>query len=187
MAAREQLAADQHEILTVAALEKPLSISVDDGCIRGSYSAPWGPFDGYHWQCRLATSWVVGSVLEDPALLIEAYRAHVSAIGCEPDTAAFDQVTSYWQMYGVTGQTDTGEPYTVDSLPPANAWCPDGVQLALTFGSSAAFELPDLIGVAEYEGEQIEVRAHDLAAVQGSESTLVVTLSMWDVYHEVPR
>lgn len=187
VAAREQIAKDQSKILTAAALQEPLSISVDDGCIRGQHSAPWGPFDGYYWQCRYATSWVVSSELVDPALLIEAYRTHLSTVDCEPDVAAFDQVESYWQMYGTTGRLDTGETYTVDSLPPATAQCPDGARIAVTFGSSAAYEPPELIGIAEYEGEQVDVRPHDLDAIRGSGSPLVVTLSMWGIYHEVSR
>jgi hypothetical protein len=187
VAAREGLAQRQDSILTSVAMGTPLSVSVNDACDRGSYSAPWGPFDDYDWQCGRWTSWVVGSDIVDPGALIAAYRAHLSEAGCEPDVSTFDQVTGYWATYGVAGHLDSGEPYTVDSLPDASAQCPDGTQIGITFGSSAAFDASEDATFSVDEGEVVEARPHDQNAVRTSGGELIVVLGTNSVYHVVPR
>src|SRR5688572_14873286 len=81
VAAREKVAAEHEELLGMAALGGPLSVSIQDYCKSGTYSAVWGPHDPYYWSCGRATSWVVGTDTTDPAELIAAYRAHLTAIG----------------------------------------------------------------------------------------------------------
>lgn len=185
VAARGEAAEMQSALLEKAAMSPLLSVSVDDSCQSGSYSAPWGPFDLYYWKCEYWTSVVVGSDIADAGELIATYRAHLGSIGCEPDPAEFDQVEGYWAMYGVRGHLDDGEPYTVDDLPSAAAQCPDGRQVFIGFRSSAAFDAEE--GANLWADEVIESRPHDQEAVRASGSPNVVVLSMRTTYHVVER
>lgn len=185
VAAREEAAETQGEILEKVAMSAPISVSVDDSCRRGSYSVPWGPFDDYYWTCEYRTTVVVGSDVTDAGELIAAYRTHLGSIGCEPDVAEFDQVEGYWAMYGVRGHLDDGEPYTVDDLPSADAQCADGERVFIGFRSSAGFDVE--VGANLWADEVIESRPHDQDAVRASGSPNVVVLSMRTTYHVVPR
>ncbi|MFK4834324.1 hypothetical protein ACI3KY_01190 [Microbacterium sp. ZW T2_14] len=129
VAAREEVAAEQEGLLATAALGEPLSVGVQDYCKRGTYSAVWGPHDSYYWSCGRVTSWIVGTDTEDPAELIAAYRAHLTAIGCDPDEADFDMAAQYWAMYGIPGENANG------ARTPSTT-CPASVHSARTvFGS----------------------------------------------------
>lgn len=185
VAAREEVAASQEALLAKAAMGEPISVSVDDSCRRGTYSSPWGPFDDYHWQCGYRTSVIVGSDLPDAGALIAAYRAHLGSIGCEPAVGDFDLIEGYWEMYGVRGHLDSGEPYTVDDLPDAAAQCSDGRRVFIGFRSSAGFDAADYENL--YADEVIENRLPDQAAVRASGRPLVVVLTMDTTYHVVSR
>jgi hypothetical protein len=186
VAAREALAADQESALDAAALGEPVSKSIDDVCEHGSYSVPWGPFDSYDWQCERWTSWVVTTEITDAGVLIEAYRTHLLEAGCTPDEAEWDMLASYWNQYGIPGENDHGDPYTVDNLPGASALCPSHGNVFLRFSTPGGLE-PALHSYAEPQDEAIEFLAHDGGAIAASGSALVIELSTRDWYHDVPR
>lgn len=187
VAAREEAAAAQGELLANAAMGEVISEAVLDYCRSGSYSEPWGPRDPYYWSCGHVTSWVVGTDSEDPGELIAAYRAHLASIGCEPSEADFDMTAQYWEMYGVSGQNANGERYTVDNLPSASARCPDGAGIGIGFRSAEEFDASTLVTYYAGDGEQIADQPHDQAAVRASGRALVVTLWTSTTYHDVPR
>lgn len=186
VAAREALAQAQESVLTATALGEPVSKSIDDVCEHGSYSAPWGPFDSYAWQCERWTSWVVSTDLADAGVLIDAYRTHLVEAGCAPDEAEWDMLTSYWTQYGIPGQNVHGDTYTVDNLPGASAICAPYGSVYLRISTPVGVE-PPLRSYAEPQDQAIEFIAHDGEAIAASGSSLVVELSTGAWYHDVPR
>jgi hypothetical protein len=90
-------------------------------------------------------------------------------------------------MYGVPGKNANGDPYTVDNLPGAGGHCADGTWVGLSFRSSAEFDASRLVTYTASDGEKIEDRPHDEAAVRSSGRALIVTLSTSTTYHDVPR
>lgn len=186
VAAREAAAAALETLLATAAMGEPLSTSVQDSCRPGSYSVPWGPFDSYFWLCEHQTSWVVAAGSADPAEVIAAYRSHLAATECEPDASDFDAVASDWEAYGIPGQLDSGEPYTVDDLRIASARCSNGALVGIRFGSAAGFDSSTL-WMSSAENEQIIDRPHDENLIHARGAELIVTLSVSTRYHEVSR
>jgi len=187
VAARTAAAADEQDLLIAAALGEPISTSVQDTCARGSYSAPWGPYDPYYWSCRHMTSRVVSTGTADPAQLISAYRAHLFAVGCTPDEAAFDMTAEYWEMYGIPGHNANGEAYTVDDLPGGTALCNDGRSIGVAFRSAAGFDTTTFSTYAEGDGETMTNEPLDLSAIRARAPELVVVLNTGTGYHSVLR
>jgi hypothetical protein len=70
VAARAAAVAEEQDLLVAASLGEPITTSVQDTCKRGTYSAPWGPYDPYYWSCGHVTSRVVSTATVDPAQLI---------------------------------------------------------------------------------------------------------------------
>ncbi len=184
VAASEQAASEQENLLKATALAEPISTSVQDYCASGSYSEPWGPRDPYYWSCGRVTSWVVGTEIQDPAELITAYRTHLISLGCEPSEADFEMTARYWEMYGVPGENANGERYTVDNLPTAGGYCADGAGISIGFRSAAGFDASTLVTYYASDGERILDQPHDESAVRALGSALVVTLS---TRHRIPR
>ncbi|PVW02964.1 hypothetical protein DEA06_14420 [Microbacterium sp. Gd 4-13] len=164
-----------------------LSMGVRDGCESGTNSEPWGPRDYFYWRCNRTTSWVVRSDLGDPGEIIAAYRAHLAAIGCEPDPASFDMAAQYWALYGPTRQNANGEPYTVDDLPGAGANCTEDMQIGIGFRSSVGFDVAQYEHSYTSDGEEIEARNLDQTVIRSSGTEYIVTLSASTSYHQVLR
>jgi len=187
VAARAAAVAEEQDLLVAAALGEPITTSVQDTCKRGTYSAPWGPYDPYYWSCGHVTSRVVSTATVDPAQLIADYRAHLAEVGCTPDEAAFDMTAEYWQMYGVPGHNANGEAYTVDDLPGGTAVCADGRTVGVAFRSAAGFDTKTFFTYVEGDGETITDEPPDLAAIRDRAPELVVVLSTSTGYHSVLR
>lgn len=187
VAARTAAAGAEDELLAAAAMGEVISTGVQDYCERGSYSAPWGPFDPYYWSCGHVTTRVVSTDTADPAALIAGYRARLGDIGCVPDEAAFDMTAQYWQMYGVPGHNANGDPYSVDDLPGGTAVCADGRSMGVAVRSAAGFDRGTFFTYAEGDGEKITDQRVDAALVHARAPELVVVLSTSTGYHSVLR
>lgn len=184
IAAREAAAADERELLSEVAMQQPLTEAVTDSCHAGQNN--FKIKDRYFWTCGHSTIWVVPDPQTDPELLISAYRAHLEAVGCEPDASDFGMVSSYWASMGVAGENAHGEPYTVDSLPSARATCGDGRRIGIRFGTAAGVASDETL-FAFAGTEIIEQTPFDRAAIAANTSPHVVTLTVGTNYHYVSR
>lgn len=180
VAARERSDEEQVAVLERIAGREPLSARRVDSCGRGQDN--WWVRDGYDWRCVRSVSWVLADSTADPAALITEWRSRLVEVGCEPDEAEFDMVESYWQMFGVPGENSNGDPYTIDDLPSASAWCG-------TARVGIGFSTPRTVNVdsaGAYVDEVITDEPHDVTSIRGSFEPHVVILGTNENYHSVP-
>jgi hypothetical protein len=181
VAHREEAAAEQLIALQTAAMSEPLTERVFDFCRSGERTI-WVQ-DISAWSCDHSTAWAVPADTSDPAVLIDNYEAHLTAVGCEPDAADFGMARDYWATYGVPGVFPDGAPYTVDDLVGVSAQC-GGHQVGIGFHSAGAL-IPDGTESTYPDLEVVENGRFDRDAILAHPATLYAVLSVTDNYHWV--
>ncbi len=179
VAQRADAAASTEAALSRATDGAMLTTQTTDVCSPGRKT--WWVQDFSAWSCARSSRWVVAVASSDPAEAIVGYRAHLTEAGCTIDEASFGMVEDYWADYGVPGQNDSGDRYTVDDLPSAFATC-ENERVGIDFQTPAAVQAsapsPSSSLVIEYD-------ALDLSAVTSAGTPLVVVLDSRRNYHSV--
>jgi hypothetical protein len=179
VAQRADASAAAEAALSRAAGGAVLATETSDVCSPAEKN--WWVEDLSAWTCSRSSRWVVAATSGDPGDVIAGYRAHLTQAGCTLDEASYGMVERYWADYGVAGEYENGDPYTVDDLPSASAMC-DTETVGIDFRTPAAVQAA---ASAPSSSLIIENDALELEALTSAGTPLVVVLGTSRSYHSV--